>query len=179
MTKAAPAITWLLESDRLQYRKITGEDFSPLKEMLADTRVMSAWEHTFSDELIRQWIENQLSYYQQDGVGYFAAIAKGNGVFVGQMGLHRFDLEGQTAFEVCYMLNHQHWHKGYALEGVQALTKYAFSVMGLTAVYAQVKTDNTASIAVAETAGFQRQSVFAKNYNGKNMPHYLYVKVKQ
>ncbi|EGW39378.1 hypothetical protein DOT_2663 [Desulfosporosinus sp. OT] len=34
---------------------------------------------------INNWIETQFKYYHQDDVGYFAAILKKNGKFVGQM----------------------------------------------------------------------------------------------
>ncbi|MDQ7094390.1 GNAT family N-acetyltransferase [Desulfosporosinus sp. PR] len=167
---------WILESQRLRYRKINEGDFEELKAMLSDPKVMYAWEHTFSDQLISNWIKNQLSYYRQDGVGYFAAIEKDSSAFVGQMGLHRFSRDNQIAFEVCYMLKNQYQHNGYALEGVQALTEYAFANMGLGIVYAQIKTDNITSIKVAEKARFIKQSVFIKHYNGKDMEHSLYAK---
>ena len=44
--------------------------------MLRDPDVMPAWEHTFSDEQIQGWIDNQISRYKKEIVGYFAAIRK-------------------------------------------------------------------------------------------------------
>ncbi len=63
---------------------------------------MYAWEHTFSDEQITDWIETQLKYYQYDSVGYFAAILKENNKFIGQMGLHRSSLNGKHVFDLLY-----------------------------------------------------------------------------
>jgi len=169
---------YILESGRLKFRHITPKDFASLKEMLSDPQIMYAWEHTFTDNQIHDWIETQLSFYRQDNAGYFAAIEKTTGAFVGQMGLHRCEFNQQSIFEVCYMLKHRYWHHGYALEGIRALTDYAFGEMGLPAVYAQIKTNNTPSIAVAESAGFEKKTVFIKHYNGKNMEHFLYSKTK-
>lgn len=165
----------ITESERLLYRKIDTSDFEELKMMLSDARVMYAWEHTFSDEQIYEWINKQKECYKQDGVGYFVAINKDTGELVGQIGLHSFPHNGETAYEVCYMLKHKYFHHGYALEGARAMINYAFSELGLQVVYAQIKTNNNASMKVAEKAGFKRESVFIKHYNGKDMPHYLFV----
>ena len=169
---------FVTESERLFYRWLEPADFEDLKTMLADARVMYAWEHTFSDEQIADWLQKQEECYRQDGVGYFAAVDKASGDIIGQIGLHRFTLHGQTAFEVCYMLKYSYFHQGFALEGAKAMTDYAFSKLGVSAVYAQVKTDNTASMNVAERAGFVQDSVFVKRYNGKDMPHFLCIKKK-
>ncbi|SCM82848.1 Acetyltransferase, ribosomal protein N-acetylase (modular protein) [uncultured Sporomusa sp.] len=165
-----------LESERLRFRKITAEDFDLLKELLGNPAVMYAWEHTFSDEQVRDWIQKQLTYYVQDGVGYFAVHEKSTGAFVGQMGLHRFVLDNLKGFEVCYMLAPHHWKKGYAIEGVRRLEAYACEELRLRTLYAQVKTNNQASVVVAEKAGFVKQLKFTKYYNGKAMEHFLYVK---
>ena len=167
---------YVTESERLLYRWMEPGDFEDLKRMLADPRVMYAWEHTFSDGQIEDWIKKQEEAYRLDGAGYFAAVSKAGQTVIGQIGLHRFSLQNETAYEVCYMLKHSYFHQGYAQEGVRAMLAYASSVLGLSAVYAQIKTSNAASMQVAERTGFLRQSVFIKRYHGKDMPHYLYKK---
>lgn len=164
----------MIESERLFYRPLQEEDFSDLKTMLADPQVMYAWEYTFSDEQVAVWLKRQQSAYSQDGAGYFAAVRRDGGQLVGQIGLLGFPYENRRVFEVCYMLKAAYFHQGYALEGALAMTRYAFSRMGQTVVYAQIKTDNRPSIKVAERAGFVRGPVFTKHCNGKDMPHYLY-----
>lgn len=167
---------FILESERLQFRRIIPEDFELLRGLMGNPAVMYAWEHTFSDEQVRDWIQKQLTYYDQDGVGYFAVHEKSTGSFVGQMGLHRFVLDNLQGFEVCYMLSPHHWKKGYAIEGVRCLEAYACEELGLHTLYAQVKTNNQASVVVAEKAGFIKQLNFTKYYNGKAMEHFLYAK---
>ena len=166
----------ITRSERLTYRTIGPADFDDLKQMLADPRVMYAWEHTFSDGEILEWIGRQEECCRRDGVGYFAAVDRSSGELVGQIGLHRASYPDEAAVEVCYMLKYRRFHRGYAGEGVRAMLDYAFARMGLDRVYAQIKTDNDASVKVAERAGFVRQGEFIKRYRGKDMPHYLYVK---
>lgn len=169
----------IAESERLVYRRITKADFDELKIMLTDPKVMYAWEHTFSDAQIWEWIELQERYYRQDGVGYFAAVDRSGKEVVGQMGLHRFLYKNNVEFEVGYMLKYQYFKQGYAVEGVNAMVHHAFSKRNLSAVYARIRSDNEASLRVAEKAGFVKIGEINKYYNGKDMPHSLYRRKKE
>ncbi|QIB69692.1 GNAT family N-acetyltransferase [Aminipila butyrica] len=165
-----------LEKGRLIFRKLVPEHVDELKALMGNLAVMYAWEHPFSDEQVENWTQKQLSFYAQDGVGYFAAYEKSSGNFIGQAGLHRFELDNLNGFEVCYMLLPQYWHKGYATESVAIFSEYACHKLSLNVLYAQIKSNNQPSIAVAEKSGFRRQGVFSKYYNGKDMEHFLYMK---
>ncbi|WP_242966722.1 GNAT family N-acetyltransferase [Desulfosporosinus sp. FKA] len=83
----------------------------------------------------------------------------------------------ESMFLICYMLKQRYWHKGYALEGVNALTNYASTVMKIAKIYAYIKTSNKASIAIGEKAGFCKEESFIKHYSGNDMEHFVYSKV--
>ena len=168
----------MLESDRLIFRKITVDDFDDLAAMLRDPDVMYAWEHTFSDEQIHKWIENQILRYRDHVVGYFAAIRKDTRAFVGQMGLLWSDFDELRVLEIGYMLKRKYWGKGFATEGAAALAQYAFDTIGVNRVYASIRPENTQSIRVAERIGMTADGSFIKQYNGKNMEHVIYYKNK-
>jgi len=164
----------MLESERLVFRKITAEDFDELSVMLRDPEVMTAWEHTFSDEQIHKWIETQVSRYQKEIVGYFAAIRKDTGGFIGQMGLMWSDLGELRALEIGYMLKRDYWNMGYATEGAAALTQFGFTEIGVNKVYVSVRPKNRRSIRVAERIGMISEGSFIKRYNDKDMEHLIY-----
>jgi RimJ/RimL family protein N-acetyltransferase len=166
----------VLKSERLILRKITPDDFDDLAVMLRDSDVMTAWEHTFSDEQIRQWIDNQTARYQKEIVGYFAAIRKDTGEFIGQMGLLWNDFDELRVMEIGYMLKRQYWGMGYATEGAAALAQYAFTEIGLNKIYASIRPENQSSIRVAERIGMNVEGSFIKQYNGKDMEHLIYSK---
>jgi len=166
----------MLESERLIFRKITESDFDELAVMLRDPEVMSAWEHTFSDEEIHGWIEKQILRYRDQIVGYFAAIRKGTGELIGQMGLMWNDFNEMKALEVGYMLKLGYWGQGYAAEGATALVQYAFTVIGVNKVFASIRPENQRSIRVAERIGMIPEGSFIKQYNGKDMKHIIYTK---
>ena len=62
-----------LETERLYLREIACSDFDDLKDMLQDTEVMYAWEYTFSDAEVSEWIDKNLARYKTSGLGYFIA----------------------------------------------------------------------------------------------------------
>ena len=166
----------ILESERLIFREINEDDFDNLAVMLRDREVMAAWEHIFSDVQIREWIDNQITRYGNYGVGYFAAIEKGTGEFIGQMGLMWSDFDERRVLELGYMLKRQNWGMGYASEGAAALVQYAFAEMGVNRVCASIRPENLRSVHVAQRIGMKAEGSFVKHYNGRDMEHAIYSK---
>jgi len=147
-------LDYIYEGNRLKFRRIDLEDYTELAEMLTDPEVMYAWEHTFTREQIIEWIDRQLEYYRQDGVGYFDAISKETREFIGKIGLHYSDFEGNRV-----------------LEGSKAWISYAKEQLGANEVYAFVRSTNLPSVRVAERAGMKVDGSFIKHYNDKDMEH--------
>lgn len=55
----------VLETERLYLRKMTPDDFQDLAEILQNPNVMYAYEHDFSDEDVRVWLERQRERYRR------------------------------------------------------------------------------------------------------------------
>jgi len=49
---------------RLYLRRMGNEDIVPLSAILQDNDVMYAYEHAFSDEEVRQWLDRQMKRYE-------------------------------------------------------------------------------------------------------------------
>lgn len=165
----------VLETRRLFLRFIAPSDFSDLAEMFRDPRVMYAWEHTFSDEEIREWIGKNLSRYGSSGLSHYLAVEKKSGVAVGYAGLLEDSVRGQRVYEISYMLKHRFWHRGFAREAASALARYAFQKLGLHEVVFEIRPENEPSARVARSLGAVPVSSFAKSYRGKEMLHALYL----
>ena len=54
----------IVETERLFARELTNEDFSELSGILQDIEVMYAWEHSFSDDEVKEWINNNIKRYK-------------------------------------------------------------------------------------------------------------------
>lgn len=164
----------ILETERLLLRELTEADFSALCRTLQDEKAMTAYEHGFSDEEVRDWLQKQLRRYRADGIGLWAVIRKEDGVFLGQCGLTRQDIGNRVVAEIGYLLERAFWHCGYATEAAIACREYAFSVLGEEEVYAIVRDTNLASRNVALRVGMKKRGSIVKHYYGLDMPHDLY-----
>lgn len=164
----------ILETPRLYLREIQPEDYRPLCRILQDIEVMYAWEHAFSDEEVAQWIDKNLMRYERDGYSYWGVIEKDSGELIGVTGLISEEADGEIYVGIGYIYSKPHWGKGYALEAASACVNYAFDVLHLNEITAQIRPENTASRKVAEKLGMSIKKQFIKHYKGKEMPHLLY-----
>lgn len=164
------------ESDRLIFRKMSRSDFDDIAKMLCDAEVMYAWEHGFSDQETTAWIDKCLALYEKIGYNYFVAQDKKSGDVVGQIGLINELVNSEHFTGLGYILNKAYWGKGYATEGAKAMIDYAFTVLKKDKVIATIRPENTASVAVAERLGMVKTGELIKQYNGKDMVHFMFEK---
>ncbi|SHK88945.1 GNAT family N-acetyltransferase [Desulforamulus aeronauticus] len=169
---------WILQSERLAFRKIDRDDFKDLCTMLQDIEVMYAWEHAFTDEEVYEWIDKNLIRYENEGFSYFAAIEKATGKFVGVIGPLIEEIDGIPYTGIAYILNKNFWCKGYAVEGAKACMDYAFAKLNADKVIAQIRPNNFPSRKVAEKLGMKIESEYTKHYNGSDMLHLIYSRTK-
>lgn len=168
-----------LETERLFLREMTSEDFQGLCGILQDPEVMYAYEHAFSDEEVRDWLERQQHRYREDGFGLCAVIRKEDAAFIGQAGLTMQDIGGRRVPEIGYLLRRDCWHRGYATEAARACREYAFETLSLSEVWSIIRDSNLASQAVALRNGMSCVGQIVKHYYGMDMPHYLFRVVRE
>jgi ribosomal-protein-alanine N-acetyltransferase len=169
----------IFETQRLWVRELEPADLQDLAEILQDPAVMYAYEHDFSDQDVRQWLDRQLARYRQYGFGLWALIRKDDGQMVGQAGLTIQPCEGDEVLEIGYLLKRRFWHQGYAREAALGCKEYAFTVLQAPKVHSVIKTDNLPSIRVAESLGMKREKEFITRYYNGDMAHYLYSTMRE
>lgn len=164
----------MLESERLTFRKMEADDFSVIAEIMRDAGVQKIWEHYFSDEDVTEWIEKRQKGYQENGIDYLLAIDKESGKAVGQIGLLKENIEGESVWGIGYILLSRYYGHGYATEGAQAMADYAFQTLKVPKLVCDIRPMNTASIAVAKRLGMAETGFFIKHYQGQEMPHLIF-----
>ena len=163
-----------LETERLYLRRMTNDDFDEVKEMLFNPKVMSAWEYTFTEQDVKDWIKKNLDKYQKYSLGYFLVLDKISTKVLGQAALMPDEIDGKNYYEIGYIFKPENWHKGYATECALALADYAFKTLGCNEVIFEIKPDNIQSIRVAEHLGAKISGSFYKNVRGKEMKHLIF-----
>ena len=169
----------ILQTPRLELRKLTADDYHDLAEILQDPETMYAYEGAFSDQEVQDWLDRQLERYHRDGIGLWAAVLRNTNIMVGQVGLTYQPVpfsDGHTENwgEIGYLLKRKYWHQGYATEAALGCQKYAFEILHCDCVCSIIRDTNISSQRVAQRGGMTVVHRFVKHYRGVIMPHLVY-----
>ncbi|MBP2100433.1 GNAT family N-acetyltransferase [Enterococcus rivorum] len=164
----------ILQTNRLILCEWSENDSSNLSLFLQDPEVMYAYEHGFSKEEVKAWLEWTLDSYKKNGYGLWAIISKETNEVVGECGLTNQVIDQVTYCEIGYHLRKEFWHQGYAIEAAAAVKNYAFKSLGKEEVVSIVRDTNVPSMNVAIRNQMTIKKRVIKNYRGIAMPHYIF-----
>ena len=153
-----------LETDRLVLRRLTMADVDNLVDLDGDPDVMhfiTGGRPTPRDEILREDLPAFLDYYQRfAGYGFWAAIEKSTGDFLGWFHFRPQEGRPPDEVELGYRLRQSAWGKGYATEGSRALIRKGFTEFGVQRVIAETMAVHVASQRVMEKAGLSLTRTF-------------------
>ena len=153
-----------LETDRLILRRFTEADVDALVELDSDPDVMrciNGGRPTPREEVREDILPAFLAYYERSpGYGFWAAVEKTTGEFLGWFHLRPPNGAGPGEVELGYRLRRSAWGKGYATEGSRALIDKGFAELGVQRVVAETMAVNLASRRVMEKAGLRLVRTF-------------------
>jgi RimJ/RimL family protein N-acetyltransferase len=147
-----------VETDRLVLRRFTHEDFESIVELDSDPVVKRFIDNgaPVDRRELAETLEWWLGWYERsERYGFWAAIDKSTGRFVGWFHLRPGEGAGPDEPELGYRLRREVWGRGYATEGARALIDKAFADLGVERVYASTMAVNVASRRVMEKAGMR------------------------
>ena len=153
-----------LETERLVLRRFTEDDVDNLVELDSDPQVMhfvTGGRPTPRDDIESDVLPAFLGYYERfAGYGFWAAIEKSSGRFVGWFHLRPAKGADPDEVELGYRLRRSAWGKGYATEGSRALIDKGFAELGVERVVAFTMVVHIASRRVLEKAGLRLVRTF-------------------
>lgn len=157
-----------LETERLLLKRLTPEDVDVFAELNGDPDVMrflNGGKPIPRAEVENRVLPSYLAYYERyEEFGYWAAIEKSTGDFVGWFALHPPLGHDPADAELGYRLRRSSWGKGYATEGSRALIHKGFSELGVQQVRADTMVVNTASRRILEKVGVRLVRVFYQDW---------------
>ena len=158
-----PAPSVYLETERLILRWLTEDDVDHLFELDSDPEVMryltGGVPHT-RGEIVEKVLPQYLDHYERyEGYGFWAAIEKPGGRFIGWFHFRPFR-ENPDEIELGYRLERSAWGNGYATEGSRGLIEKGFTELGVDTVVATTVAANTRSCRVMERLGMQVEREF-------------------
>ncbi len=160
----------VVETERLILRRLTADDVDAMFAVIGDPETMKYYPEKLNREDAVRWVARSHERYRTDGYGLFAVVLKADGEVIGNCGLMRQDVEGESLLEVGYHFRRDHWGHGYATEAARGCMEYAFRQLAAERIVSLIVPENVPSRRVAERNGMQaeRQVMF----HGR--PHLLY-----
>ncbi len=160
-----------LTTPRLHLRPFTLADHAAIHAVYADPDVMRFVGHGAHATMAET--ASALRVYgdvlARRGYSFLAVTERHGGAVVGDGGLHPLAGTGPDV-ELGYTLARDAWGKGYATELGRALVDYAFGVLGVPRVVAQVEPENAASRRVLTKLGMTER----EERTAYGRPHLLY-----
>jgi RimJ/RimL family protein N-acetyltransferase len=157
-----------LETERLLLRQFDRGDADLLVELDGDPRVMryiTGGPPTPRDEVEGEVLPAFLSYYPRfPGYGFWAAIEKSTGNFLGWFHYRPAPDAPHDEPELGYRIRFEAWGKGYGTEGSRALIAKGFNEFDVQRVVASTMAVNTASRRVMEKSGMRFVRAFVAEW---------------
>ena len=157
-----------LQTERLLVRRFTEDDLDHLFDLDADAEVMrfiNGGKPTSREEIETEVLPRFLWYYDNfAGYGFWAAIEKASGEFLGWFHFRPEAGANPDEPELGYRLRRSAWGKGFATEASRALIQKGFTELGVRRVVASAMTANLASRRVMEKAGLRFVKTFHQDW---------------
>lgn len=145
----------VLETDRLFFSIWKENDMKQAHELWGDSEVtkMITASGKMNEEEIKNRLAKEIENYKKFGIQYFPLYLKENKIFVGCCGLRPYNIE-KNILEMGIHIKKEYWGKGIALEVCEKIIKYAFNILGASAVFAGHNPKNVASAHLIKKLGF-------------------------
>lgn len=142
-------MTELFRTERLIVRKFVPDDNNDLADILTDAEVtyFEPYE-TFTREAC---VQETINF--SDSNEFYAVVL--NNKVIGKIYFSDCDYGN---YEIGYTFNRNYQGRGYACESVIGMMKYAFSVLGVRRIFAEIDTRNTKSIRLVERVGMRKEA---------------------
>ena len=160
----------VIETERLALREFTLDDVDAVFAIIGDAETMKYYPRRFSRDDAVDWVRKILERYRGDGFSLYAVTLQGSRDVIGDCGLMRQEVEGDSLIEVGYHFRRDCWGRGYATEAAKHCMAYAFRHLGAPKVVSLIRPQNVPSRRVAERNGMtvEREVLF------HDLPHLLY-----
>ncbi|HZQ22526.1 MAG TPA: GNAT family N-acetyltransferase [Terriglobales bacterium] len=145
----------VLETSRLTLREFVPEDADALALISSDPETMRYYPAPYDRRSVDEWIERNRRRYASDGHGLWAMVLKGTGELIGDCGLIRQEVEGESLVEIGYHVRRDHWGQSYATEAAQACCAYGFANLSVVRLISLIRPENMPSRRVAEKNGMR------------------------
>lgn len=155
----------VIETPRLILSPPSPEDAPALLSIFSDPQVMKYWNtapwRSLDDAL--RFIDRSTADMKDGSALTLCIRDKQSGQLAGKCMLFSFDVHSRRA-ELGFGLGREHWGKGLVNEAAEALISYAFKVLHLRRIEAEIDPNNQASAAALQKLGFAQEGLLRQRW---------------
>ena len=158
----------MLQIDNLCFRRPNIDDAELIRDLKNNEKaalLLGGIHHPYTTEDIERWIEFHNSHPNEV---LLVVEDKSAGKLIGHVGLYKIDRVAKKTEYGILLADDDSRGKGYGTKATKLMVDYAFHILGMHKVTAEVLSENTASIAMFKKCGFVvdgclRDDVFKNN----------------
>jgi RimJ/RimL family protein N-acetyltransferase len=151
------------ETERMVLRPFVADDADVVHGIFSDPVAMRySITGVRNHAATAAWLKRAIAVFDEHGYGFWAAILKETGAYVGHAGLLPQEVEGRREVEIAYWFLRSHWDRGLATEAARACRDYGFRELDRRRLISLIVPENVASRRVAEKVGMrlEREAVW-------------------
>jgi len=159
----------MIKGKLVNLRAVEKKDLEEIMKWVNDreiTKYLVAFLYPVSRVEEEKFLERAMSHNDTEKT---LVIETKEGIYIGQIGLHKIDWKNRNAELGIVIGNKEYWGKGYGTDAIEVLLNHAFNQMNLFKVYLRVFEYNKRGIRCYEKCGFKEEGRLRKNhfYNGE------------
>lgn len=139
----------LFITERLSVRKFISDDCNDLADILTNAEV--TYFEPYETFIREACVQEAINFSKSEE--FFAVVL--NDKVIGKI---YFSDKGFGSYEIGYTFNRDFQGKGYAYESICGMLKYAFNVLGVRRIFAEIDTRNIKSINLVERIGMRKEA---------------------
>ncbi len=147
-----------LTDGNITLREFKSEDKYRLVELANNPKISINLRDGFPNPYTFSDAENFLEKYAKLETSQIFAIEY-NGVYVGNIGLHKGTDVYRKSAEIGYFLGEPYWNLGIMTKAVNLICDFGFKNMDIVRIHAGVFEFNPASMKVLEKCGFKKEAI--------------------
>jgi RimJ/RimL family protein N-acetyltransferase len=155
-----------IETNRIRLRPVRDNDVDALYRIFSHPEVMRYWgtpalaDRNAAVDLVNEIHEG----FRRQSMMKWGVARLADDKIIGTTTLYNLNFDNRRC-EVGYGLDRDEWGKGYMQEALPATLDYAFNVLNLHRIEADVDPRNTNSIRIVEKLGFQREGYLRERWH--------------
>jgi RimJ/RimL family protein N-acetyltransferase len=156
----------IIHGRRVSLRPLVNTDLDSIYNIFSHPEVMRYWsfpplpDKAAAEKLLAGIIAD----VERGAMMKWGIARQSDDSVIGTATLFSLNLDNERA-EIGYALGREHWGQGLMNEALQSLLEYAFEILKLRRVEADVDPRNTSSIRTLERLGFQREGCLRERWH--------------